>query len=346
MKNLMKKYALCVLCSVLFLGGVSFSDAHAKTTIIIGHGMPTNHIYHDVYELFQSRLTELSGKDTFDIKYYPSGALGDWINQLDQTINGSINITFAWAVPELDPRLAIGNLGLRVDTWEQAKKLYSTGALDDLYTDIYKNLGLVNMGTIATGFTGFMVRKGLEIPLNVPQDAKGFKMRIPPYPMGVARYNVLGFTPITMPFSELHTALQTGTVDGGSYNPISEVLMFTDTLEAFVYTKEHFEQSFFLVNNAWLSSLPQKEQDWIRQAAEEAISLSWAKSEQRMAARFEEAEKVGLKVVIPSKEQNDRYRNLMLQAEVPMMEKVIGKERIDAILKDAGIERSSFENIK
>ena len=97
-------------------------------------------------------------------------------------------------------------------------------------------------------------------------------MRVPPFPMGIARYKALGFSVVPMAFSEVHTALQTGAIDGRAYSPVSEVMMFRDTLQAYVYTKEHFEQTFFFTNSAWLNSLPEQERQWVVQAAEEAIA--------------------------------------------------------------------------
>lgn len=51
-------------------------------------------------------------------------------------------------------------------------------------------------------------------PLIKPGDFKGLKMRIPSGEVGMAVFKSLGADPVTIPFSELYTALQMGTADG------------------------------------------------------------------------------------------------------------------------------------
>ncbi|MDX2511642.1 MAG: TRAP transporter substrate-binding protein DctP [Desulfobacterales bacterium] len=336
--NVPKPLGRCIIATLLVL--IFFSgSAFAKTTIIMAHAMPTDHIFHKISDRFKERLKELSN-DAFEIQYHPGGALGDWTSQVDQAMAGAIHINLGWALSELDPRLDVAQLGFIANDWDVAAKIYGIGGvLDSLYKEIYSNLGLTSLGTIPTGFTGFVVRKGVAVPVNVPEDAHGFKMRVPPYPMAIARYKALGFSVVPMPFSEVHTALQTGAIDGRAYSPSSEVMMFRDTLEAYVYTKEHFEQTFFFTNSAWLNSLPEQDRKWITQAAEEAIAWSWTASKQDLDEWLVKIRESGLQVVELTPEQHDKYAKIVLDTELPIVEKLIGKEKLSEILKVANIKR-------
>lgn len=326
-KTMMKLFAVVLIAGFFICG-----TAHAKTKVIIGHAMPTDHIFHKIAEKFQDRAQELSG-GAFDFQYHPAGALGDWATQVDQAMAGAIHINFGWALSELDPRLDVSNLGFIANDWETAKKIYGVGGvLDGIYKDIYGNLGLTSLGTIPTGFTGFVVRKGLDAPVNVPEDAKGFKMRVPPFPMGIARYKALGFSVVPMAFSEVHTALQTGAIDGRAYSPVSEVMMFRDTLQSYVYTKEHFEQTFFFTNTAWLEGLPEDQRKALVQAAEEAIAWSWDASKEDNVAWLKKIKDSGLEIVELTPEQQKKYSEIVLATEIPIIEKMLGKETVDKIL--------------
>ena len=60
--------------------------------------------------------------------------------------------------------------------------------MNGVYDGIMNDLGMVLLGTIPTDFTGFVVRKGVEVPTSFPEEAEGFKMRVPGMPMAIERY--------------------------------------------------------------------------------------------------------------------------------------------------------------
>ena len=332
-----KTVMICVTAGLLASFAFS-SSALGKTTIIMAHAMPTDHIFHKISKRFESKLQEISG-GAFNIQYHPAGALGDWTTQVDQAMAGAIQINLGWALSELDPRLDVSNLGFIAKDWETAKKLYGPGgALDAIYKEIYGRLGLTSLGTIPTGFTGFVVRKGIKAPVNMPADAKGFKMRVPPFPMGIARYKALGFSVVPMAFSEVHTALQTGAIDGRAYSPVSEIMMFRDTLQSYVYTKEHFEQTFFFTNTAWLNKLSKQEREWVIQVAEEVVAWSWEASEKDNIEWLKKVRESGLEVIELTDAQTKAYSKIVLETEIPIIEKMLGKEKVDAILKAANVK--------
>ena len=172
---------------------------------ILAHVMPTDHIFNSVSQEFMSKLDELSG-GTVKIEYHPGGDLGDWATITEQVMQGALPMTMAWSNSELDPRLDIANLGYVADDWESAIKVYGPGSkMDKLFGEIYGGLNVELLGTLPTDFTGYVVRKGVDIPVNIPQDAKGFKIRVPNYPMAIDRYSALGFSVMPMAFSEVHT---------------------------------------------------------------------------------------------------------------------------------------------
>ncbi len=322
----------------IFLMAASFflpTQASAKTTLILSHAMPTFHIFHKVSERFIQNVTEKSGGQ-IKVDYFPGGTLGDWANQVDQTIAGSIQMNITWALSELNPKLDLSIYGGLVDNWPAARQLYGKGGyIDSLYDDMYAKLGLANLGLVPSGFAGYSVRKGKQLPVDVPETSKGFKMRVPPFLMGIDRYKALGFSVVTVPLSELYTALQTGAVDGGAYNPPVDALPFSDVLDAYVHAKLHFEHTFILANAAWLESLPQQEQQWIKESMDEAVSWSWTEIETFNHEVLKEMETKGLSVVELTPKQTQKHLSLIRSAEQPRMEELLGKETVARILKEA-----------
>lgn len=313
--------AFALACSLLTPSQVLASDDH-----ILAHIMPTDHLFHKVSEKFMAKL-EAESAGEMGIEYHPGGDLGDWGTITEQVMRGAIPMTMTWANSELDPRLDIANLGYVADSWSSARQLYGPGSkMETLFNDIYSDLGMVLLGTVPTDFTGFVVRKGLKVPLDVPLDSKGFKMRVPNFPMAINRYQALGFSVVPMAFSEVHMALQTGGIDGRSYSPPSEVLMFADVLEAYVYTRESFETTFWLANKKWFNNLTSEEQVWVKTSASLATNWAWDNAEKDSGGWFDKIRAAGVDVVELTPKQLEEYKRRVISAEWPVMEKLLGKE--------------------
>ena len=79
------------------------------------------------------------------------------------------------------------------------------------------------LGIIPSGFASIATRKGVNsVPVNFPSDGKGLKIRVPNVPIAVQRFETWGFSPLPISYSELHIALQLGSVDARSFAPPAE----------------------------------------------------------------------------------------------------------------------------
>lgn len=329
-KYISRLLLVALLAVVFAMQGAQFAPAEAKGHIL-SHIMNQDHFFHQVSQVYINKLDELSG-GKMEIEYHLGGDLGDWVTQLDQAIQGIIPMTFTWNNSELDPRLDLAILGFVADDWDSARKVFGpNGLLEDAYVEIFDKLNLMMVGTVPNGFAGFVVRKGEKIPLNMPEDAKGFKIRIPQFVMGIERYKALGFSPVTIPFSELHTALQTGSVDGRAYGPAAEQPMFADVLEAFVFTREHLDHTFFIINKTWFKKLSEEEQGWVREAADFAVNWAWDNIKADEDAKLQECKDLGIKVVELDPEHQAEYKQIVRDAEWPLFEKIAGKELMDKV---------------
>ena len=304
---------------------------------ILAHIMDSQHIFDHVSQRFMTRLDELSD-GTFNIEYHPGGDLGDWTSITEQVAQGAIEMTISYNHSELDPRWDITALGFIADDWESGREIYGPDSvMSGIYSEIVQGLNMELLGIIPTDFTGFIVREGIDVPLNFPEDAKGFKMRVPGWPMAIKRYTALGFSPVPMAFSEVYTALQTGGIDGRAYGPPSEVLMFEDVISSYVFTREGFEHTFWVANKAWLDGLSDEQQDWVRTAAAEASAWAWETAEAESAVWLDKIRDAGIDVVELSPESLAEYRELVIDVEYPYMEGIIGKPTMDKIKEAAGV---------
>lgn len=341
MTKFSRKISQLVCASALTASAIalSFSTqvAAAKGGHILAHVMPTDHIFNSVSEQFISKLDQLSN-GTVKIEYHPGGDLGDWSTITEQVMQGALPMTIAWSNSELDPRLDIANLGYVADDWESATKVYGPGSkMDQLFSEIYGGLNVELLGTIPTDFTGYVVRKGVDIPVKIPQDSKGFKIRVPNYPMAIDRYSALGFSVVPMAFSEVHTALQTGAIDGRAFSPPYEVLMFKDVLRAYVYTRESFEPTFWIASKSWLASLSDEERAWVHEAANYATQWAWDNAEEFSQGWLDKIRAEGIEVLQQDSAQAAAYKKTVMDVEWPIMEGLLGKETMAELKDTAGL---------
>ena len=94
-------------------------------------------------------------------------------------------------------------------------------------------------------------------PLRTPADFKGLKMRITPSKVIDAQMRALGANPQVIAFSELYTALQTGTVDGQE-NPTSNITTqkFFEVQKYMTMTDHSFHNYTLVANKKFWDGLP------------------------------------------------------------------------------------------
>ncbi len=325
------------LVAAAFVAGASAVPASADEEFILAHAMNTDHVFHAISERYMSELGDESG---ITINYHPGGDLGDWTSLFEQSMQGVIPMTLTWASSDFDSRLDLIYLGYIVSNWTEAKELYGPGAgMLDVYNDMLGDLGLHAVGIIPTDFGSVVIRKGVgELPLNFPDDPGGMKIRVPGLAIAVDRFNNLGFAAVPIPLSEVHTALQLGTVDARSFSTAVETYTLRDVLEANILTNDYFEVAFWLVNKAWWDGLSDEVRTALQHAADNTIEWSWQEAERKSEEFLQKARDAGINVVELSDEQMSAAKQIVYENEWPAMEAVVGKDIMDQIRNVVGIE--------
>ncbi len=326
----------CALSAALVLPGVQNAQAEE---MMLGHAYPQDHIFHLASTTF---MDELKKKDTgIEVDYHPGGSLGDWASIFEQSMEGVVPMSMTFAASEFDPRLDLSWLGYVVDNWDDARKVYGpNGKMTDVYNEIMGDLDLVVLGTIPTGFGSVAIRKDVgKIPRNFPEDAKGIKMRVPPVPIGIERFKNWGFTAVPMPFSELYTALQLGTVDGRAFGPSVEIWQMRDVLSAYILTRDYFEHAFWVVNKSWLEDLPANERKQLLAAAETTLNKIWDEAQSVDEGFLKQVRGAGIEVVELNPTQLKKAKELLYTNEWPFMEEIVGPEIMTMMRDIAGIKK-------
>ncbi len=312
--------------------------AAAADSFILAHAFVTDHIVHPVSLKFAERLAALSnGQLTVD--YHPGGDLGDYIQQFEQTMQGGLPMTMAGLATDFDARLNVGYLAYVVDNWESARRLYGPGGqMAAILDGVLNDLGLKLIGTIPGGFGSIAVRKGVDRrPMDFPEDAAGFKMRVPPFEIGVRRFEAWGFSPVPIPYSELYTALQLGTVDGRSFGPPQEIWEMRDALGAYILTRDYFDVAFWVANKAWYEGLAADQRGWIDAAAADAVNLGWDEGQRREEDQLQKLRDYGIEVMELTPDHLAKAKAIVYAKEWPWMESTVGGELMAKVRAAAGV---------
>ena len=157
--------------------------------------------------------------ERFDLQIFPAGQLGTDTDMLSQVRSGAIQFYTAsgLVLSTLVPVAAINAVGFAFKTYAQVWPAID-GRLGALVRARIEAAGLHAMDRIFD--IGFRQITASTHPIAMPDDLKGFKIRIPPSQLGVSMFDGLGASPVTLNFAEAYTALQTHVVDGQE-NPLS-----------------------------------------------------------------------------------------------------------------------------
>lgn len=328
-----KKLALSI-ASVITLSTtlITAPMIQAAEEVILAHAMSKEHIFNPIADRFL-KVLNTKAPDVFDVKYHPGGDLGDWTSQFEQTIAGEIGMTMTFPATDFDPRLNISIMGMVANNWEDATKIYGPGgSMVETYSEIYDGLNMKLLAILPVDFGGIAIRKGMgKVPVNFPEDGAGLKVRVPPIQTAIKRFEYLGFNPVPMPFSELYTALQLGSVDGRTFGPPSEIWQMRDVLETYVFSRDYFEQGAFLVNKDWWRGLDQSQQKALQTAADDAAIWAWKEAETISEGLISDIKEYGINVVELNAQQQDKLKAIIKDKEWTWMEATVGKALVDRI---------------
>jgi len=107
-------------------------------------------------------------------------------------------------------------------------------------------------------------------PITVPADLDGIKLRTPKGEWRVKMFQAYGANPTPMAFSEVFTALQTGTIDGQE-NPYAQIASakFQEVQEYLSITGHVYTPGYVLTGKGKFENLPEDVQQILTEAARE-----------------------------------------------------------------------------
>jgi len=282
MINLRRVLFLLIVISIFTIAVIGNVDVYAKETITLrlAHVVPEreDHPYTYVSVKF-AELVAAKTNGKYKINIYPGGQLGGDRDLFESIKIGTLDLGvistpvisgFTPALSALDmPWLFEGDYVLyyRALTGEPGQELLKL---------LQEETGVKGL---AFSFQPWRHMLNYVRPIKEPKDMKGIKFRVMENSLLLDIFKAIGANPVTLPFPEVYTALQTGTVEGFGSDFIGAVnSKFYECLDYCSISGQTTNTPVLVMNGNLFNSLPEEDQKAFEEAAREAADLVFALS--------------------------------------------------------------------
>ncbi|MEQ8967570.1 MAG: TRAP transporter substrate-binding protein [Azospirillaceae bacterium] len=293
------------------LAAVGPDGAGAQEQVLkIAHVLPAG----DPRDLGARKIEELVEADdrcAMDVQVYPSGQLGMFKDINEGVQFGSIEMSVMPAsyIVGTEPLFGVFDFPffwpMEVD---ELLQLHKGEAMAMLGSEMEKH----SMVMLDVWHTGYKQWTGNR-PLDTLAAYEGQVSRVMPSPILAEQQKALGLTPVTMPFPETYSALQSGAIDAQENpNPTSWNMKFHEVQSHLTLTYHGNLDQVILVNKPWWDGLSEDCRAAVMDAMPEAnnvtLTETMAQEEQAMAD-FEEE---GLTIVEVDPAEREQMRESVL----------------------------------
>lgn len=340
--------ALSMLFALAACGGTSApaedkpADTPAETTESSGatyklrlgaeeaQGMPQTDAAYDFAEM----VAEATNGD-IEITVYPAAQLGDYEVMFEGLTNGSLDLAFISGPASFDQMMDIQGIPYLVENWDQAEALWGNreGYLYSKFDEVFAGLNVKLLGVLSGGFLGI---GGASLgDLDTIWDPTAHQDALCRHPsMDVAHMIVdaLGYNSVTIAYSDLYSALQTGTCDcwygGGSalnYNS------FRDVIDYYADYRYLFNVLIMGMSQDVFDTLPADYQQILIDCAIQVQADEFAMYEEFENNAYAQLEEAGITVLYPTDEEMAAIAGHVRDEVYPQLYDLFGADVVDAI---------------
>ncbi|MFD6439712.1 TRAP transporter substrate-binding protein [Peribacillus sp. NPDC060186] len=275
------------------------TDGIQERTIKAGIGNSKMHPQGQGMVKFKELLEEKSG-GKMKVQNFFDATLGDDQKMTEALKGGLQEVT----VPSTSPLVGmVKEFGIYdfPFVFNNEEEAYSVldGAIGKKLLDKLPEHDLVGLGYWENGFRNLTNSKH---PVVTADDFKGLKIRTMQNEVHLDAFSKLGANPSPMAFSEVFTALETGTVDGQE-NPLATIQTqkYNEVQNYLSLTKHVYTPFVFLVSKKFWDDLSDEEQKIMSEAAQEAGEYQRAlnRKENEKALKYLEEEGMKINEVTP-----------------------------------------------
>ncbi|CDZ36537.1 2,3-diketo-L-gulonate-binding periplasmic protein YiaO [Neorhizobium galegae bv. officinalis] len=330
MFNTMMKLALGIALPVMLFAGTASAEVRAHTLKFAaannkGHPQVTG------MEKFAEIVKAKSG-GKIDVKLFPGGVLGGDVQTVSALQGGVVEMLVLNAGILSSNVKAFGavDLPFLFNSGEEADKVMD-GAFGKSLSEKLPATGLVGLAYWELGFRNLTNNRR---PVTKLEDIKGLKIRTLQSPIPIELFNSLGANAVPLPYTELYTALETGTVDGQE-NPFANIInaKFYEVQKYLTVTRHQYNPQIVLVSKKFWDGINEEEKAILQSAATEARDFQRKVSREADAKALDEIKKTGMQVTELNSAETQKIRD----AVKPLIDKFsadVGADTVSLLFKE------------
>lgn len=306
--------------------------ALAQTTKLrFAHPHPEADSWHKAALLFAEQIKAKS-QGRYEVQVFANGALGSDAQTISAVRGGSLDICLTGNpfFTGLAPKLNVLDLPFLIHSRKHAAVVMDGPIGDSLRRELEGS----NLKALATWEIGWRNLTNNRRPVATAADIKGLKIRTTPNPAHIKAFQLLGAVPTPMAFTELFTALETGTVDGQE-NPVTLILnaKFNEVQKHLSLTRHAFTTGPVVMNKAKFDAMPADLQEVFVKIAVEIAGTQRQMNEDTEGSSLAALKKAGMQAV-ETPDRDSFAKIVTAEVEKDFVGK-FGSETLDAIKKAA-----------
>ena len=281
-------------------GSEAAQSEGGEYAMISGTTTPDNHPYNlGLVKMSELVAEKTNGAVTLDV--FGNSQLGNERDLLEGLQLGSLQITCVSTAPlaGFTDSFLVFDLPFIFETTEQARAVMDS----EVGTEILNSVEDQGMKGLAWFENGFRNVTNSKLPITVPDDLKGIKIRTMENQMHMEAFRVMGADPTPMAMGDVFTALQQGTIDAQENPiPIIETNKFGEVQHYLSMTGHLFSPAPVFISTDYFNSLPAEYQTAVQEAATEAVPYQREQIDEQNVTGLESLQAAGMEVNEPEKE--------------------------------------------
>ncbi len=296
----------------LFLAGSMFATGTALAQDVKSHNFKVAFVQnidhpHGIGAKKFGELLEQKSGSKMKAKAFGGGSLGGDAQVISSLQGGVVEMTLVspGLLTGLIKEFSVFDLPFMFTSYREVDAVMD-GPVGTRLLDMLTDKGLIGLGYWDHGFRNIT---NARRPINRMEDISGLKVRVIQIPIFIDTFSALGANPVPLPFPELYTALETGTVDGQE-NPFAsiETSKFYEVQKYAATTGHVYNPLVAIFSKKVWDKLTEDERRIVQEAATEAGLYERKVSREANEKSMQTLRGEGMQITELSVEEIDRMR--------------------------------------
>ena len=271
-KSLLTLGFLLVIVAMAAAGGQAENTGDENVVLVYNQLEPPEHPQGVTQSVFAEKLAELSGGQ-ITVEVHASGTLFTQEGEVSAMMAGDLDLS-TLAFQDMGPYLPAANMFAApyiFTSYEHMEKVFApdSDVAAEFYSMVADACGYTPLAAMTQGSR--TINTKWEKPIMTPADMEGMILRMPNAPAWIDAGTSLGGKVTPIAYSEVYTALQTGTIEAQD-NPLpgTYAMKFYEVTKQISLTKHIIDVKLLCINNDTWNKLSTQQQEWVKEAAQYA----------------------------------------------------------------------------